>query len=398
MSRLTLCASMAGAAMLAWGMSGIALEEGGLARAEAASRAPAPPPAASLATPDGPQQGKYDGLVVAGAGESLAELLLRAGVGGLDSMQAAMALPAEDLQPGQRVRLWLGGPLPGGARALERMEVRSSKRHVQVLERRGEGFVVRTTERHLDDTPVRFRLPVGPDLRDELATAGLTSAMQAQVLGATEGATGTLDLIVAHEQDGSSSSYGPFLYLSVTGPAGEVRRWLGDGSGRLAALQQQEHGLVRPVEGPVSSEPGLRLHPVLRFLRWHRGTDFAAPHGTPVRAVSSGEVIEAGWRGGYGKVIRLRHADGTTSAYAHLSDFSVHAGDRVRQGEEIGKVGTTGLTTGPHLHFELARHGETIRPVFRPSPSLSLTIDERSRGRVQALLSAPFRLPPVQRS
>jgi murein DD-endopeptidase MepM/ murein hydrolase activator NlpD len=100
-----------------------------------------------------------------------------------------------------------------------------------------------------------------------------------------------------------------------------------------------------------------RFHPVLGITRKHEGTDYAAATGTPVRAAGEGTVIRAGWAGGYGKLIELRHRNGITTRYGHLSLILVHAGSHVSQGQRIGLVGATGLATGPHLHYEFRVNG-----------------------------------------
>src|SRR5438105_3327052 len=108
-----------------------------------------------------------------------------------------------------------------------------------------------------------------------------------------------------------------------------------------------------------------RMHPILGTERAHLATDYAAPAGSPVVAVANGTVISAGWNGGYGNLVRIKHSSGLTSGYAHLSHISagVRAGRAVKQGELIGLVGQTGLATGPHLHFEMAKNGTPINPV-----------------------------------
>ena len=119
-----------------------------------------------------------------------------------------------------------------------------------------------------------------------------------------------------------------------------------------------DKALLFPLSIParISSAMGWRIHPISRTLRLHTGTDFAAPRGTPVRAADSGRVSSAGKNGGYGKLVSLRHDQGSTeSRYAHLSKILVEAGDRVEQGTVIGLVGSTGNSTGPHLHFEWRR-------------------------------------------
>ncbi len=105
-----------------------------------------------------------------------------------------------------------------------------------------------------------------------------------------------------------------------------------------------------------------RMHPILRIVRPHLGVDYAAPTGTPVAAVASGKVVSAGVNGGYGKSVHLRHANGYETTYSHLSSIAVRAGMQVTQGQLIGRVGATGLATGPHLDFRLIRHGKPVNP------------------------------------
>jgi murein DD-endopeptidase MepM/ murein hydrolase activator NlpD len=124
--------------------------------------------------------------------------------------------------------------------------------------------------------------------------------------------------------------------------------------------------LRTPVDGArLSSTFGMRKHPILGYSRMHKGVDFAAPSGTPIYAAGSGRVETAGPNGGFGNYIRIRHSDEYGTAYAHMARFAkgIRAGKRVRQGQVIGYVGTTGRSTGPHLHYEVLRHGEQINPL-----------------------------------
>jgi murein DD-endopeptidase MepM/ murein hydrolase activator NlpD len=107
-----------------------------------------------------------------------------------------------------------------------------------------------------------------------------------------------------------------------------------------------------------------RFHPVLKVTRPHYGVDYGAPVGTPVRVTAAGTVVSAGWDGGGGKTVKVRHPNGFTTCYLHLSGFAagVRAGSRVRQGELIGYVGATGLATGPHLDYRVQRNGTWIDP------------------------------------
>jgi murein DD-endopeptidase MepM/ murein hydrolase activator NlpD len=133
--------------------------------------------------------------------------------------------------------------------------------------------------------------------------------------------------------------------------------------------------LRTPLDGArVSSGFGMRAHPVLGFTRLHSGTDFAAPSGTPVYAAADGIVASARNEGAYGRIVRLRHAGGVETRYAHLSRFGrgIVPGRRVRQGDVIGAVGSTGLSTGPHLHYEVVMAGKPVDPARETARSVQL--------------------------
>lgn len=115
----------------------------------------------------------------------------------------------------------------------------------------------------------------------------------------------------------------------------------------------------------LTSGFGLRRHPILGIYRAHSGVDLAAPIGTPVVAASDGVVSLADWRGGYGLSVALDHGGGVESRYGHMSRLNVFAGARVRKGDVIGFVGSTGLATGPHLHYELRVNGTAVDPLSR---------------------------------
>jgi murein DD-endopeptidase MepM/ murein hydrolase activator NlpD len=126
----------------------------------------------------------------------------------------------------------------------------------------------------------------------------------------------------------------------------------------------------------LTSGFGMRLHPLLGFSRMHEGLDFGAPIGTPVLAASDGVVEEARWAGGYGRWIRLRHSASLETGYGHLSGWApgLQPGQTVRQGQVIGYVGSTGLSTGPHLHFEVRLGGQPVDPrTFAPQSRTYLT-------------------------
>lgn len=119
---------------------------------------------------------------------------------------------------------------------------------------------------------------------------------------------------------------------------------------------------VMPVEGRFSSRFGNRFHPVDRTQKFHSGIDIAAPRGTPIKAAADGIVVFAGQKGGYGNVVEIKHADGRVTRYAHADALNVTEGQKVTAGEQIATVGSTGKTTGPHLHFEVLENGQAVNP------------------------------------
>lgn len=121
--------------------------------------------------------------------------------------------------------------------------------------------------------------------------------------------------------------------------------------------------LAFPSDAPTSSPFGWRTHPILGYRRFHGGLDFAANYGSTIRAADSGSVIFAGWYGGYGRAVIINHGDGITTLYGHCSELYVTEGQTVQRGSAIAAVGSTGLSTGPHLHFEVRKNGTPVNPM-----------------------------------
>ncbi len=121
--------------------------------------------------------------------------------------------------------------------------------------------------------------------------------------------------------------------------------------------------LMFPSEAEITSGFGWRRHPILHSLRFHAGIDFGASYGSTVRAAEGGKVIFAGWYGGYGNTVIINHGGGITTLYGHTSKLYVSQGKTVQPGDAIAAVGSTGLSTGPHLHFEVRKDGEPVDPM-----------------------------------
>lgn len=120
--------------------------------------------------------------------------------------------------------------------------------------------------------------------------------------------------------------------------------------------------LAMPADGSITSGFGYRVHPILGYRRFHAGIDFGGGYGSTIRAADSGVVIFAGWYGGYGRSVVIDHGNTLTTLYAHASRIYVSEGQRVKRGQPIAAIGSTGLSTGPHLHFEVRKNGEPINP------------------------------------
>ena len=144
--------------------------------------------------------------------------------------------------------------------------------------------------------------------------------------------------------------------------------------------------LTSPMEfSRMTSGFAMRLHPIQQVWRRHLGVDYGAPTGTPVRTVGDGLVEFAGWQNGYGNVIQIAHGNARSTLYAHLSRIDVKRGQRVDQGQRIGAVGSTGWSTGPHLHFEFRVNGEHQDPVKIAKASEPVTLEPAARARFAEL-------------
>ena len=222
----------------------------------------------------------------------------------------------------------------------------------------------------------RFTGRVGPDLTAALRKAGVPDAQgreyvmilaRAVPLASELSVDDRFDLVVERRDDGS---LGQLVYAGLDRIARadvELMKWTdgkeiiwvnGDGVGGSG-----DQAIARPVNGRLTSGFGSRFHPVLGYRRTHKGVDLAAPHGSPIAAAADGRVVAAGWNGGYGRQVAIAHTGGMRTTYGHMSRIAAAAGAYVRRGQVIGYVGSTGLSTGPHLHFEVTKDGRLVNPL-----------------------------------
>lgn len=154
------------------------------------------------------------------------------------------------------------------------------------------------------------------------------------------------------------SAMGEFGQFSKT-----VRTLRADWDKQLQWLQTLPTGIPVGGEHRVTSGFGLRVDPFTHTLARHEGLDFTAMHGTPIIASADGTVTRSGWEDTYGNIVEITHAEGFMTRYAHISKRHVTEGQKVKRGQHIADVGSTGRSTGPHLHYEVFRHGHVMNPV-----------------------------------
>ncbi|RWO33493.1 MAG: M23 family metallopeptidase [Mesorhizobium sp.] len=183
-----------------------------------------------------------------------------------------------------------------------------------------------------------------------------------------------LVLIYSQKPRGKEETAGRVLYVGVQGSEKSLDCFVFQQTdGQFACVSGDDqvrsltiaNGMVTPVNGVMTSTFGPRKHPILGTVRIHKGVDWAAPLGTPIAAAFDGEIVFQGDGSGYGNLVKISHGDGSETRYAHMQKFADKGGvgAKVKAGDIIGYIGTTGLSTGPHLHFELYRNGQAIDPL-----------------------------------
>lgn len=369
-------------------------------------------------TPERPQ---IELTATLGSGDSFARLLERSGVGGAEAQaivqQVSGAVPLGDIAPGTRVDLVLGRrPARTVPRPVDALAMRARFDLRIEMERAGDRLVMRRIPIAVDATPLRIRGRVGDSLYRSARAAGAPpEAIQAYLrviarqisVGSDIRASDEFDIILDHRRaETGESETGKLLYAGLVRggkPRLAMIEWAIDGRTQwfeASGVGQAQGGMVRPAGGRVTSTFGMRRHPILGYMRMHSGIDFAGGYGAPIFAVSDGVVSIAGRYGGFGNYVKLNHGGGLGTGYGHMSRIAVRPGQRVARGQVIGYIGSTGLSTGPHLHYELYRNGVAVNPasanfVTRAQLEGKALADFRARIRQLTAVSPGAVLTPV---
>jgi murein DD-endopeptidase MepM/ murein hydrolase activator NlpD len=324
-------------------------------------------------------------------GSNLMETLLRAGVPATEAHQAIIALEEvfdpRALRAGQRIRLEIDGDaeqqLLSVAIPLDAVKTVSAYRLDD------EQFFSEAIEKPLSLNVVGAKGTIQDSLFQSMSAAAVPDRLIMELIR-------VYSWDVDFQRDIQRDDQFEIMYETLVDPDGNLIR---TGNVLMAALtlsgtdlrlirhefadgtvdyfnekgESVRKALLRtPIDGArLSSGYGKRRHPVLGYTRMHRGVDFSAPSGTPVMAAGDGVVEFAGPNGGYGRYLRIRHNASFKSAYAHLKGFSknVRVGSRVKQGQIVAYVGSTGMSTGPHLHYEIHQGDKQINPLSLKLPT-----------------------------
>ena len=182
----------------------------------------------------------------------------------------------------------------------------------------------------------------------------------------------------------------------------QLVKWVANGQAKWidAANSEQpervESGMMMPVDGHITSYFGYRYHPILHFTRFHAGLDIGASWGSPIVAAGDGRVVAAGWAGGYGREVQIAHGGGLVSLYGHMSQIAAEPGSFVHQGQVIGYVGSSGLSTGPHVHFEVRMGGTPVNPLgvrLTSAPVVDTHLADAVKARLKELLGVGLARP-----
>jgi murein DD-endopeptidase MepM/ murein hydrolase activator NlpD len=328
------------------------------------------------------------------SGDALLGVLQRTGVGKTDAsavgalVTKAMALG--EIQPGTMLDLTLGRRTDKSQpRPLEKLEFRAKFDLKLEVARNGGALSLKQIPIAIDRTPLRIQGLVGSSLYRSARAAGAPAkavesylrTLASRVSVSKIGSGCKFDIIVGQARAATGEvQMGQLMYAGVTGCGTAVQLLPWESDGKTSWFDGSGRGnssgaMAMPINGRFSSAFGMRRHPILGYTRMHKGIDIAAPWGSPVFAAADGTVQFAGGASGYGNLVRLTHGNGFGTGYGHLSRILVRPGQHVRKGQQIAASGNSGLSTGPHLHYELYKNGVPVNP-----RSVSFSVESRLTG------------------
>ena len=333
-------------------------------------------------------------IATLGQGDSFGRMLQRAGVGADEAARIAemvsARVPLTDIAAGTRFDLTLGRRIaPDRPRPLDDLAFRARFDLDLAVQRNGGALALVAKPITVDATPLRIKGIVGSSLYRSARAAGAPASAIQQYIRTLDQhinleqdlmPSDEFDIVIGYKRAASGEvEAGDLLFAGIARdgrPRTQLLRWGGSETANAGSAGQfyeasgvgrqqtgpGQSGLGAPVAGRMTSGFGMRRHPILGYARMHAGIDFAAGYGAPIHATSDGRVNFAGRHGGHGNYVRLDHGGGIGTGYAHMSRIAVSPGSSVRRGQVIGYVGSTGLSTGPHLHYELYRGGRAVNP------------------------------------
>lgn len=359
-----------------------------------------------------PERPSLEMIATLGQGDGFRRVLERAGVGGGEAVRIAdmvsRVTPLDQIEPGTAITIVLGRRANRNvARPLDALSFRARFDLSLALSRVAGGpIIVKQIPIAIDRTPLRIQGLVGDSLYRSARAAGVPAkAVETYIralasklsIGSDVYADNRFDLIVEQARaETGEVKFGNLLYAGLDrgNRSMQLLQWTIAGRTEwfeASGVGEKRGGMALPVTGAhLTSGFGMRFHPLLGYTRMHRGVDYGAVYGSPIHAVTDGLVTFAGGAGGYGRQVRLTHVGGLTTSYSHMSRIVASAGSRVVMGQVIGYVGSSGISTGPHLHFEVYRSGQVINPAKVSFVSRSLLEGSELaafRARLRSLLS-----------
>lgn len=353
-------------------------------------------------------------------GDNLGPMLQREGFTGPDAYSFVQAF-SEEFSP-RRLRAGQTFNLHVENGAVSDVTFRPSVDKTIFVSRKGDSWAARGVEAEFRYETLSVRATIENSLYVDATRLGAPDKVVAQFANIYEysvdfqrdiqpGDEFELFFEVARDHTGDIVKAGDLLFTSFSPRGKTMDYWLFEDSEGQENFYDAEGKTAKrklratPINGArLSSSYGRRKHPILGYRKMHSGVDFAAPRGTPILAAGSGTVERANRYGSFGNYVRIRHSDGYKTAYAHMKGFArgIRAGARVRQDQVIGYVGTTGRSTGPHLHYEVIHNGKKINPrrlsqlSGKPLSSGQLPVFKTRRAEIEAMRASSTVVQPEQ--